>query len=129
MTAAPYQADARHPVLESFLERVLADDGVQEYAQRWAGYCLTGSTAEEKAAMAYGPTAGGKTTFTAMLKKSRGDYATAADISTFALRRHHDGPVKTVARLHAARLLVSSEVTDGMNLAEGMVKTMTGGGI
>ncbi len=127
MTAAPYDPDARYPVWDALLARVLPDEDLRGFVQRAAGYCLTGSTAEEKLFLVHGPAAGGKSTFLGGLRKTWGDYATTADFSTFAIRRPDGGPREDIARLHAARLVVSSEVKDGTRLAEGLVKTLTGG--
>jgi putative DNA primase/helicase len=127
LTAAPYDPEARHPVWDAFLARVLPDDGLRDFAQRMAGYCLTASTAEEKLFIVHGPTAGGKSTFLGALRRTWGDYGDTADFTTFAWRRPDGGPREDIARLHGARLVVSSEVRDGTRLAEGLVKTLTGG--
>src|SRR3989442_15906627 len=55
MTAAPYDATARHPILDGFLEAAIPDDDARGYAQRYAGYCLTGSTREEVFVFCQGP--------------------------------------------------------------------------
>ncbi len=127
VTAAPYQAGARHPTWEAFLARGLPDEGSRAYVQRAAGYFLTGSTIEEKLFLIHGPTAGGKSTLLGALRRTLGDYATTADFSTFTERRVDGGPREDLARLHGARLVVSAEVTDGTPLAQGLLKTWTGG--
>lgn len=127
LTAAPYQPDARHPVWDSFLEGALPDDEAREYAQRFAGYCLTGSTREEIFVFCRGPAGGGKSTFIEGLRRTWGDYAMAADFSSFLVKKPSDGPREDVARLAGARLVTSVETRDGQRLAEGLLKVLSGG--
>src|SRR3990172_2538092 len=63
MTAAPYDPDAAHPVWTRFLRDAIPDAGARDYAQRYAGYALTGSTREEVFVFVRGPAGGGKSTF------------------------------------------------------------------
>ncbi len=127
VTGVTYLPDAQHPVWNAFLPRVLPDPETRAYAQRWMGYCLTGSTEEDKFTLVHGPSKSGKTTFTEAVRKMLGDYATVADISTFAVRRHHDAPREDIARLQGARLVVAYEVPKGLTVAEGLLKSLTGG--
>jgi len=127
MTAAPYNPEARHPVFDRFLAEALPDDGARAYAQRFAGYCLTGATREEVFVFALGPAGGGKSTFIEALRRTWGDYAVSADFSTFLAARPSDGPREDVARLAGARLVTSVETRDTGALAAGIVKLLTGG--
>lgn len=127
MTAAPYDPSARSEVWDTFLEGALPDEGAREYAQRYAGYCLTGSTREEVFVFCRGPAGGGKSTFTEGLRRTWGDYAAAADFTTFLAKKPGDGPREDLARLHGPRLVTSVETRDGQRLAEGLVKLLTGG--
>jgi putative DNA primase/helicase len=106
---------------------VLPTPALRTFVQRVAGYCLTGDTSDEKFFFAHGPTGGGKSTLLGALRRTWGNYATTADFSTFTVHRHQDRPREDIARLHGSRLVVSVEVTDGTRLAEGLVKTLTGG--
>jgi putative DNA primase/helicase len=127
LTAAAYDAEARSPVWEKFLEEALPDERAREYAQRFAGYCLTGSTREEVFVFARGPAGGGKSTFLEGLRRMWGDYATSADFTSFLVKKPGDGPREDLARLAGARLVTSVETRDGQRLAEGLVKLLTGG--
>ena len=128
ITSAPYDPDARHPMLDRFLERVLPDETVRTFVQRAAGYALTASTREEKLFIAHGPTAGGKSTLLTALRRALGDYATTADAQTFMERRIDGGaPRDDLVKLIGRRLVVSSEVKDGSRMAESLVKTLFGG--
>jgi putative DNA primase/helicase len=127
LTAAPYDEAAHSAVWDSFLEGCLPDEGARDYAQRYAGYCLTGATREEVFVFCRGPAGGGKSTFTEGLRRAWGDYATSADFSAFLAKRPTEGPREDIARLAGARLVTSVETRDGAQLAEGLVKMLTGG--
>lgn len=127
MTAAPYDPGARSAVWDAFLASALPDAGAQDYAQRYAGYALTGTTREEVFVFCRGPAGGGKSTFTEGLRRTWGDYATSADFSAFLSKKVADGPREDIARLAGARLVTSVETRDGQRLAEGLVKYLTGG--
>lgn len=127
MTAAPYDPAAHSEVWDTFLEGALPDEGARDYAQRFAGYCLTGATREEVFVFCRGPAGGGKSTFTEGLRRTWGDYATSADFSAFLAKKPSDGPREDIARLAGARLVTSVETRDGQRLAEGLVKLLTGG--
>jgi len=127
MTAAPYDPTARSAVWDSFLEAALPDDETRDYAQRFAGYCLTGSTREEVFVFCRGPAGGGKSTFTEGLRRTWGDYAMSADFTSFLAKKPGDGPREDIARLAGARLVTSVETRGSQRLAEGLVKLLTGG--
>jgi putative DNA primase/helicase len=127
MTAAPYDPDARAPIWDTFLETSVPDEGARDFAQRYAGYCLTGVTREEVFVFCRGPAGGGKSTFTEGLRRTWGDYASSADFGTFLTKRPSDGPREDIARLAGARLVTSVETREGQHLAEGLVKLLTGG--
>ncbi|MGD0167098.1 MAG: phage/plasmid primase, P4 family [Gaiellaceae bacterium] len=120
--------DAHSELWEAFLERVTGSDrGEREFLERAAGYSLTGDTSEEVLFFCHGPTASGKSTFLDALQGAFGEYAQTADFETF-LKRHGDVGIRNdIARLKAARLVVSIEVDEGKALAEGLLKLLTGG--
>jgi putative DNA primase/helicase len=128
MTAAPYQPEARLPLFDAFLERVLPSPELRVCVQRIAGYACTGSTREEKLFLPHGPTAGGKSTLLIAVRRALGDYAATADATTFMTRRAEGGaPRDDLVKLIGRRLVVSSEVEDGTRFAESLVKTLFGG--
>jgi putative DNA primase/helicase len=128
LTSVSYQADARSPFWENFLERVTGGDKtLAGFLQRAVGYSLTGLTSEEVLFFAHGPTATGKSSKLEAIKAVLGEYAATADFETF-LRRRGDGGIRNdIARLAGARFVVSIEVDDGKALAEGLLKLLTGG--
>jgi putative DNA primase/helicase len=126
LTAVPYVAEARHPMLDRFLADMLPDAETRAYVQRAAGYSCTGSQAEEVLFLIRGRTAAGKTTLQEALKSALGDYALAADFETFTVRKEAHGPREDLVRLKGARIVTTSE-TRARRLDEGMVKRVTGG--
>ena len=124
-----YDPDAALDMWDEFL-RTATDDNAElmGFLQKAIGYSLTGRTDEEKLFFVHGPQATGKSTFLEAIKAAFGDYSHTTSFETFLRRDHMGGRVRNdIAALHGARLVVSNEVDDGKRLAEGIVKTLTGG--
>lgn len=122
-----YDPAATSPRFLAFLRRVLAgDEELLCYLQRAVGYMLTGLTVEQVLFVLYGLGANGKSVFVTLLAEMLGDYATTADFSSF-LERRGESIRNDLARLAGARFVAASESTEGRQLAEGMVKQLTGG--
>jgi len=125
-----YHYGATHLTWERFLREATGDDAEMiAFLQRAVGYSLTGDTSQEVLFFVHGPAATGKSTFIEAVKRTIGDYARTADFGTFLKRRDNSGPRNDIARLAGARLVASNEVDRGERLAEGLVKTVTGGDI
>jgi len=123
-----YEPDARSELWERFLERILPDENLRGFVQRAIGYSLTGDASEEKLFFAFGPTATGKSTLLSAVTSTVGDYAITADFETFLAREWiTGGPRSDLARLAGHRFVVSLEVEDGKQLAEALIKQLTGG--
>ena len=123
-----YQPDAASDVWDQFLETVTGgDDQLAAFLQRLSGYTLTGSVRDEVLMFVHGPAATGKTTFVETIKAMLGEHAMTADFETFLRRRGDAGIRNDIARLAGARMVLSVEVDDGKALAEGLIKTLTGG--
>jgi putative DNA primase/helicase len=103
------------------------DPELQELLQRAFGYSITGDTSEEVLFLIHGPAATSKSTIVEAIKATLGDYARTADFETFIKRRDVGGPRNDIACLAGNRLVISSEVDEGKQLAEGLVKMVTGG--
>ncbi|MDP8899632.1 MAG: phage/plasmid primase, P4 family [Actinomycetota bacterium] len=128
MSPVEYDAEARSELFERVLREATEDkEDLAAFLRRWAGYCLTGDTGEEKIAFAHGPAATAKSTVIEALKAAWGDYAATADFEAFLARRDSGGPRNDIARLAGKRLVVSIEVDEGKRLAEGLIKMITGG--
>ena len=126
-TCAAALVGTPHPLWTAFLERVTADNAeLQQFLQRYVGYCLTGFTTEHQFVFAYGTGANGKGTFVNTVARIFGDYATIADMNTF-LASHTERHPTDLAKLHGARLVIAQETQKGRRWDETKVKALTGG--
>lgn len=111
----------------SFLDMVTGGNSdIISYLQRFAGYCLTGSTQEHALAFLYGTGANGKTTFVQTLLGILKEYAITAPIETFAESKNERHPTE-LARMRGARMVVTEETNTGAKWNESRIKTLTGG--
>ena len=113
----------------NFLEQVFnCDRELIEWMQRWCGYVLTGDVSEQFFCFAFGSGRNGKGTFAELLKFIMGDYARVVAPETLSeAKRAAGGASPDVAALAGARLALSAETNDGSHMAEGFMKTLTGG--
>ena len=111
----------------AFLERVTGGDAaLQDFLQRVAGYCLTGSTREHALFFLYGTGSNGKSVFLSTLQHVLGDYAATAPLEAFFAAEGERHPTD-MAGLQGARAVIATEVDDGKRWAEGKLKAVTGG--
>lgn len=124
-----YDEDADSDMWQTFLDQVVPDKVLQGFLKKAFGYTLTGLTSEHKFFYLHGPPASGKTTLLGTLEYLMGNYSESADPTTFMRNpnRQASGPTEDLARLANARLVVTSEVEDGMRFAEGHISKLTGG--
>ncbi|WP_245479789.1 phage/plasmid primase, P4 family [Hansschlegelia zhihuaiae] len=109
-------------------EATNSDPEVITYLQKVAGYCLTGDTKEHALFFLYGDGGRGKGTFLNTLQAVLGDYATTAPVSTFERRAFTEHPTE-LARLVGARLVVTSETTEGSTWNSQRITQITGGDV
>lgn len=117
-----------------FLDQVIigadgaTDRELQDWLQRFIGYCLTGSTAAQIVAFFYGGGANGKSVLLSVLTALFGDYCRTVQPETFmAQQRNAGGPSPDLAVLPGARLVVANETEGGAHLSESLIKQMSGG--
>ncbi|GAB4526313.1 MAG: phage/plasmid primase, P4 family [Parvularculaceae bacterium] len=125
-----YDPGAECPLWEAHMARCLPDRSVRDFTQRFLGYCLTGSIAEQVMCVWLGSGANGKSTTVNVLRRILGDYTSTAKVETFlAPDRHKSGAEASpdLARLPGARLVSVSEPEKGAKLSESGVKQVTGG--
>lgn len=121
-----YDRASRCPTWLDFLERVLPDEGIRRFAQRAAGYSISGSTAEQVLFFLYGSGRNGKSVFIETLAALTGEYHMATRIDSLSVTKGGGIP-SDIARLVGARLVTVSETPDGARLNEPLVKDLTGG--
>ncbi len=112
-----------------FLDQIfLGDTELIDWIRRWAGYMLTGSTAEQLLLFCYGLGANGKSVLGEMLRWLMGDYARAIPVETLCeSRRQAGGASPDLADLVGSRLALTTETEDGAALAESLIKSLTAG--
>lgn len=128
LVSAAYDPRARCDRWESFLARCVPDADVRAMLRVAVGYSLTGHTREQCLFLLWGSGRNGKSTFFEVLRLLAGDYAVQADFETFLDKGINGGGVRNdLARLHGARVVTTSEASEGKRLNEALVKSLTGG--
>ena len=122
-----YSPDAKAPRWEKFLNQVIPAPEVQNFLQRYVGYCLTGDVGERKVVILHGEGRNGKSVFGRVLQDVLGPYARTAPPGLLMDRKKEAHP-EEVATLFGARLAVLSEVKKGRALDEEQFKRLSGGG-
>lgn len=126
---AAYDPEARCPIWDSFLHRIMSGNGdLISFIRRAAGYTLTGDTRERCFFILHGTGANGKSVFLETLRNVLGDeYSIRTPTETLMYKRSDGGVPNDVARLKGARFVSASETDEGKRLAEARIKDMTGG--
>ena len=127
ITAAGLDAAMDTPQWLEYLRTSLGNSDLIAAYQRRVGYTLTGDTREQCMFIAAGDGENGKTTGMETIAVMLGDYATAADAATFTTAASDRAARSDLARLRGARLVTADEIDAGAQLAESLVKRLTGG--
>lgn len=115
------------PLWLDFIDQITQGDReYAEYLQRFAGYCLTGSTQEHALFFLYGTGANGKSVFVNTLFTLLGDYAANAPMDTFMETRGDRHPTD-LAGLRGSRFVGATETEQGRRWNESKIKEITGG--
>ena len=122
-----YDPDAQAPIWHGFLRRILNNnDNLVTFVQRAIGYSLTGDVSEQVFFMLYGTGANGKSVFLETVQSILGeDYAKSTPTSTIMIKNGSQNS-NDLARLAGVRFVTVNEVEDGQNLAESLMKQLTG---
>lgn len=118
------------PLWRATLDYFLPERDDQVFLQRFFGYALTGSIAEQVILLLYGAGRNGKSTIVETLACLFGDYARGIPISSLTEATLNKGGSEAspdLARLHGARLVRAAEPKRKAALAESLIKQMTGG--
>jgi len=128
MCRVTFDPDAKAPLWEAFVARVLPDPEVRAFVQRSLGYSLTGSTGEQCMFVCYGGGANGKSTLLETVRHVLGDYAAHCQTDTLmSAGKHGRGTDNDLARLRGARFVTAIESGESRRLDEERIKTLTGG--
>lgn len=120
-----YDPSAKAPLWEAFLERALPDVELRNWLHRYLGYCLTGDVREQCLSFFMGGGANGKSVLVDVVLGILGDYGLrgAPDL---VLSRYGDAHPTELADLEGRRLVVCSEIEQGRQWAESVIKRITG---
>ena len=127
-----YNPDAKCPLFEqTVLDSQGGDLAMVGFLQRLLGHTIMGNATEEIMVIPYGNGSNGKSTIFGAVRLVLGDYARAADASSFMndpkKGSNAGGPREDILRLRGARFVYVSEPEENSELKESFVKAMTGG--
>jgi len=88
---------------------------------------LTADIREQCLFLCHGAGKNGKSTFLKILRFVLGEYATAAAMRTFVVKRNDPAVNNDIAMLNGRRLVTAVETNEGQWLDEALVKSLTGG--
>lgn len=123
-----YKKDATCPLWLQFLRDIMnGNQALINFLQRAVGYSLTAFTQERALFFLHGTGRNGKTTFLETLQAILGDYAEAAEFSSFLVLKHDNNIRNDIAKLKGARFVSSIETKEGSRFDVSTVKQLTGG--
>lgn len=122
---ASYDPEATCPGWTKFISQVLPDPELRSYVQTALGYTLLGRPVERAMFLVHGPSGTGKSVLTSVMTAVFGDYGTTAPASSFRLK--HSDTSSDVHSLRGKRWVATSEMPDGAQLNDELVKRITGG--
>lgn len=129
MIQHPYDPNASAPRFEAFLRRIMPEDRMRRFLQRWFGMCMTALTGEQKLCYFYGSGANGKSVLVDLMAWLFGEYAAVAKIESLTGQNRRGGGDATpdLVQLVGARFVRASEPDEGVRWQEGLIKELTGG--
>lgn len=124
-----YDPEAECPLFRAFLDQIMPDREVQDWLQRWFGYCLSADYGEHKLAVFWGEGRNGKGVLTKLMQWLLGDYGAVVQFQSFvdAGQRRGGEPTPDLAKLTGVRGVFASEAKSGARLDDGLIKQLTGG--
>jgi putative DNA primase/helicase len=123
--AARLDKDAECPRWQKFMEDAVPDPEVRNYVQRALGYSLLGHGGERAMFLLHGPSGTGKSVLTNTMTRLFGGYGQTAPASTFRLKRNET--TLDLHKLRNKRFVATSEMPEGAQLDEELLKRITGG--
>ena len=126
LVQANYDPAAECPTWLAFLARVQPDPAIRTFLQRSIGYSLTGLVSEQVFWFLYGTGANGKSVFSGVIAALLGDYGMKVRAETL-MRKNGDSIPEEVAAMAGRRFALASELGEGQQLNESLIKDLTGG--
>lgn len=126
MCGAIYDPNCKIPRFLKFLNEVTCrDQELIDYLQKVIGYSLTGIVKEQEIYFLVGEGANGKSTLIDILTALMGDYLKLTHAQTFEHTKNR-GIENDIAALRRARMVVASELDQGMVFSDATIKKLTG---
>jgi putative DNA primase/helicase len=121
-----YDESATCPLWESFLNRIMDNNqDLMQFLQRAIGYALTGDVSEQCLFLLWGSGANGKSTFLRTIGNILGDYSQHTPTDTLIVKKR-GAITNDLARMQGARFVTATESEAHHQLAENLIKQMTG---
>lgn len=124
-----YDPAAQCPKWLQALNEIVPDPEIQKFLQQWFGYCLTGSTREQKVMMMWGGGSNGKSVLMDTMAWIFGDYSRGIPIGSLMAKDKSFGGAGAspdLARLPGTRFVTASEPEAGQKFSENMLKAVSG---
>jgi putative DNA primase/helicase len=123
-----YDNNAECPNWLRFLDSIFeGNQEIIDFLQKAIGYTLTGDISEQVMFFLYGNGRNGKSTFINTIQTLLGDYGRQTNSDTFIKKKNDNSINNDIARLDGARFVSAVESEEGQQLAESLVKQITGG--
>jgi putative DNA primase/helicase len=122
--------EAPRPTWENFLWESLEHQATIDFLRRWAGYCLTAMTTEQKFLILAGEGRNGKGVFVETLLEIMGEYAGPIKVEMLldqGARQGANSVTPDVMSLMGRRLAAASESDEGRRFSASKIKWFTGG--
>ncbi len=121
-----YDKEAACPLWAKFINEFCCGDvELILFLQVWAGYCCSGYVNEQKMAVFFGYGQNGKSVFLEIMKFILGGFAATTPADTLLQRKSEQS--NDIAALEHVRFVSAIEPDEGSALAEGRIKSLTGG--
>lgn len=104
------------------------DEDMINFMQRAVGYSLTGSIREQVMFILHGKGRNGKSIFIETIRDILGTYTNNIQAKTLMVRST-ETINNDIAKLQGARMVTSSEPSEGFRFDEGLIKQLTGGDV
>ena len=124
--AVTYDPDAVCPSWLKFLEEIIPDESVRNFAQKVMGYCLTYETSAQYIFIALGSGANGKSVFLETIKEILGKQAGALPPEALMIGKGEKHRSESAA-LRGKTMALVPELPRSAKLNASLVKSLTGG--
>jgi putative DNA primase/helicase len=127
MLGCPIIIGAACPRWEQFMEEVFPDPDLRHYVHKAVGYSLTGDIREQCFFFLYGTGHNGKSKFIETIEFVMGELVARAGKGIVSAAKWGDYPLREMADIPGARLVLASETEEDERLNESVIKDLTGG--